>query len=79
MIEVRVKELLQEHSRTFYWLAKQTGISHTTLWRLKKGKAYGVTLDTLDKICQALGCQPGDILRFVSAPPARKRSTKAKA
>jgi putative transcriptional regulator len=79
MIEVRVKELLQERSRTFYWLAKQTGISHTTLWRLKKGKAYGVTLDTLDKICQALDCQPGDILRYVSARPARKRSAKAKA
>ena len=79
MIEVRVKELLQERSRTFYWLAKQTGISHTTLWRLKKGKAYGVTLDTLDKICQALDCQPGDILRFVGARPARKLSAKAKA
>jgi putative transcriptional regulator len=78
MIEVRVKELLQERSRTFYWLAKQTGISHTTLWRLKKGKAYGVTLDTLDKICQALDCQPGDILRYVSARPARKRNAKAK-
>ena len=79
MIEVRVNELLQERSRTFYWLSKQTGISHTTLWRLKKGKAYGVTLDTLDKICLALACQPGDILRFVSAHPARKRSAKAKA
>jgi putative transcriptional regulator len=79
MIEVRVNELLQERSRTFYWLAKQTGISHTTLWRLKKGKAHGVTLDTLDKICQALDCQPGDILRFVSVPPGRKRSVKPKA
>lgn len=79
MIEVRVNELLKERSRTFYWLAKETGISHTTLWRLKKAKAYGVTLDTLDKICQALNCQPGDILRFVSARPARKRSAKAKA
>ena len=78
MIEVRVNELLQERNRTFYWLAKETGISHTTLWRLKKAKAYGVTLDTLDKICQALNCQPGDILRFVSAPRP-KRSAKSKA
>ena len=79
MIEVRVNDVLQESSRTFYWLAKETGISHTTLWRLKKGKAYGVTLDTLDKICQALNCQPGDILRFVSARPRRKRTANPKA
>ena len=79
MIEVQVNELLQQRSRTFYWLAKETGISHTTLWRLKKGKAYGITLDTLDKICQALNCQPGDVLRFVSARPGRKRSAKPRA
>ncbi len=32
--------LLEKHGRSFYWLAKETGVSHTTLWRLKKGKAY---------------------------------------
>ncbi len=79
MIEVRVNELLQQRNRTFYWLAKETGISHTTLWRLKKGKAYGITLETLDKICQALDCQPGDILKFARDIPAKKRNTRKKA
>ena len=64
MIEIRVDELLAERERTFYWLAKDTGISHTTLWRLKKDKALGINFDTLEKICRALQCQPGDILRF---------------
>jgi putative transcriptional regulator len=62
MIEIRVDELLAAQGRSFYWLAKETGISHTTLWRLKKGKAFGLTLDTLEKMCRALACQPGDIL-----------------
>lgn len=62
MIEIRVDELLTEHGRTFYWLAKETGISHTTLWRLKKGKALGINFETLEKICQTLNCNPGDIL-----------------
>jgi len=62
MIEIRLDELLAEHGRSFYWLAKQTGISHTTLWRMKKAKAFGINLDTLEKMCRALACQPGDIL-----------------
>ena len=62
MIEIRVDQLLAEHGRTFYWLAKETGISHTTLWRLKKGKALGINFETLEKMCQALKCQPGDVL-----------------
>jgi putative transcriptional regulator len=62
MIEIRVDAVLAEHGRTFYWLAKETGISHTTLWRLKKGKALGINFDTLEKLCQALKCQPGDVL-----------------
>ena len=62
MIEIRVDKLLEEHGRTFYWLAKETGISHTTLWRLKKGKALGINFGTLERICRALKCQPGDVL-----------------
>jgi putative transcriptional regulator len=64
MIETRIDELLAERGRTFYWLAKETGISHTTLWRLKKGKALGINFGTLEGICLALGCQPGDVLRL---------------
>lgn len=79
MIEVRIDELLVQRGRTFYWLAKETGISHTTLWRLKKAKAYGITLDTLEKICNALNCQPGDILRLAPDPKAKKKSSKRKA
>jgi putative transcriptional regulator len=67
MIEIRVDRLLAEHGRTFYWLAKETGISHTTLWRLKKGKALGINFETLEKMCQALKCQPGDVLALANA------------
>jgi putative transcriptional regulator len=61
-IEIKIGKLLKEKKRTFYWLSKKTGISHTTLWRLKKGKALGVNFGTLEKICETLECQPGDIL-----------------
>jgi putative transcriptional regulator len=79
VVEIRVDELLEEHGRTFYWLAKETGISHTTLWRLKKGKALGINFDTLEKICQGLNCQPGDVLRLGSEKKTGKKlATKSK-
>lgn len=66
MIEIRLDGLLEERGRTFYWLAKETGISHSTLWRLKKGKSVGINFSTLERICLLLSCQPGDVLRLVS-------------
>ena len=73
MIEIRVDELLEERGRTFYWLSKETGISHSTLWRLKKGKSVGINFATLERICQMLSCQPGDVLRLASEKKTVKR------
>lgn len=78
MIEIRIDELLKSRSRSFYWLAKETGISHTTLWRLKKGKALGINFETLEKMCEALACQPGDMIfhtnsKKITKTPALKR------
>ena len=76
MIQIRVDQLLAEHGRTFYWLAKETGISHTTLWRLKKGKALGINFETLEKMCQALKCQPGDVLALAHMKNGSKNGAK---
>lgn len=79
MIRIHIDRLLEEHTRTFYWLAKQTGISHTTLWRLKKDKALGINFITLEKICEVLNCQPGDLLSFASQKKAaRKKSLRTR-
>ena len=61
-IEVPIDSLLNRRGRSFYWLSKETGVSYTTLWRLKKGKALGINFATLEKLCQALDCCPGDLL-----------------
>lgn len=73
MIEIRIDELLEERGRTFYWLAKETGISHTTLWRLKKGRAVGINFPTLEQICRTLSCQPGDVLKLAVEEKAGKK------
>ena len=45
-------------------LAKEVGITEANLSVLKNGKAKAVRLSTLDKLCEVLECQPGDILEF---------------
>lgn len=82
MIEIRIDGLLGNRGRSFYWLAKETGISHTTLWRLKKAKALGINFETLEKMCDALQCQPGDVLFHINRKkiskklPAKRRPAK---
>jgi len=46
-------------------LAEQVGISQANLSILKTGKAKAVRFSTLEAICRALDCQPGDILEFL--------------
>ncbi|CAM2939513.1 helix-turn-helix domain-containing protein [Moritella viscosa] len=45
-------------------LAQEVGITEANLSILKNGKAKAVRLSTLDKLCEVLECQPGDILEF---------------
>jgi putative transcriptional regulator len=73
MIEVRIGQLLKARERTFYWLAKETGISHTTLWRLKKGKALGINFITMETLCAKLDCQPGDMFTLINQKRQRTK------
>ena len=45
-------------------LAERIGITEQNVSLLKSGKVKGVRFDTLDAICSALDCQPGDILEY---------------
>ncbi|HSQ24490.1 MAG TPA: helix-turn-helix transcriptional regulator [Pyrinomonadaceae bacterium] len=73
MIRIQIDHLLKARGRTFYWLAKETGVSHTTLWRLKKDKAQGITFNTLETICRTLKCNPGDVLKMARDKPKSRR------
>jgi putative transcriptional regulator len=74
LIEIRVDQLLMDRKRTFYWLAKETGISHSTLWRLKKGRSVGINFATLERICEILKCQPGDVLTMANNKKIKRRT-----
>lgn len=49
-------------------LAEIVGITEQNISLLKSGKVRGVRFDTLERICTALECQPGDLLEWRPAP-----------
>ena len=59
-------------------LAERVGIAIVNLSILKTGKARAIRFSTLDAICQALSCQPGDILQFEPEQAKRERSAAAR-
>lgn len=72
MIRVRLSELLDERGQTLYWLWKQTGIRYATIWQMGKGNVARLNMDTLDRVCEALECQPGDLLVRVKRKARKK-------
>ena len=58
--------MLARRKRSLTELSELTGISIVNLSLLKTGKAKAVRFTSLDRICQALECQPGDLLQQVS-------------
>ena len=67
-IIVNVDVMLAKRKMTSAELAEKIGISAVNLSILKTGKAKGVRFSTLDAICKALDCQPGDLLEYRPDP-----------
>ena len=65
-IAVKLDDLLHDRRMTLTELADRIGMALANLSILKTGKARAIRFSTLDAICEALSCQPGDILRFES-------------
>ena len=83
MIKLKIDERLEElkktdPAKTAYWLAVSAGINHGSLWRMRSNKVAAVRLDTLEALCKALECTPGDLLVIEDERPASKRKMKAR-
>ena len=65
MIRVRLDYLLLDNRMKLKELSEATGIAVNNLSVLKTNKARAIRFSTLDAICKALGCTPGDLLAYV--------------
>ena len=63
-IILRLDRVMADRKMSLNELSEKVGISNVNLSKLKTGKASAIRFTTLNAICQALQCQPGDILEY---------------
>jgi putative transcriptional regulator len=63
-ISVHLDRLLEARGMTLTQLADEVGITIANLSILKNGRAKAIRFTTLTRLCDVLGCQPGDLLTF---------------
>ena len=68
-IMVKLDDVLYARRMTLTELSERVGITLANLSVLKTGKARAIRFSTLDAICAALQCQPGDLLEYIPGPP----------
>ena len=66
-IVVNIDVMLARRKMSVTELSERVGITMANISVLKNGKAKAIKLSTLDSICKALDCQPGDILEYVKS------------
>lgn len=69
-IVVRLDVMLAQRKMKARQLAQEIGITEPNLSLLKSGKVKGMRFDTLERICEVLQCQPGDLLEYQPGAPA---------
>lgn len=73
MIQIELNRILGARNQSLYSLSQQTGIRYATIWTLSRGEVKRIPVDILDRICEALDCQPGELLVRVDKTKRRKR------
>ena len=69
-IILRLDRVMADRKMSLNELSERVGVANVNLSKLKNGKVSAVRFSTLEAICEALDCQPGDILEYQRAMPA---------
>ena len=64
MIVINVDVMLAKRKMSVTELTERVGLTMANISLIKNGKIKAIKMSTLDKICEALDCQPGDILEY---------------
>lgn len=69
-IRINLDVMLAKRKMSVTELSERVGITMANISILKNEKARAIRFETLNSICRALDCQPGDIIEYVPDPPA---------
>ena len=75
-IILRLDRVMADRKTTLKELAEKVGISNVNLSKIKTGRVCAIRFSTLASICEALDCQPGDILEYDPSLPAADCETE---
>lgn len=72
-IVLRLDRMMADRKMSLNALAEKVGIANVNLSKIKTGKVSAIRFSTLEAICEALHCQPGDILEYM--PPQTEQES----
>ena len=72
-IILRLDRVMADRKMSLNELSDRVGVANVNLSKLKNGHVSAIRFSTLDAICKALNCQPGDILEYTDDPDPWKR------
>ncbi|HRU98228.1 MAG TPA: helix-turn-helix transcriptional regulator [Ruminococcus sp.] len=64
-IIIRLDKMMADRKMSLNELAERVGMSNVNLSNLKTGKMKGIRFETMNAICEALECQPGDLFEYI--------------
>ena len=71
-IVLRLDRVMADRKTSLKDLSEKVGVSNVNLSKMKTGKISAIRFSTLEAICKALNCQPGDILEYDPDQPGEK-------
>ncbi|MBE6587631.1 MAG: helix-turn-helix transcriptional regulator [Ruminococcaceae bacterium] len=64
MIKLRVLELLEENSKTKYWLYKQLGMSYQNFSKMVNNETKSIRYENIETLCLLFNCTPNELFEF---------------
>lgn len=64
MIKLRVKDLLEEHNKTKYWLYKQMGMSYQNFSKMINNETKSIRYENIETLCLIFNCTPNELFEI---------------
>lgn len=78
MIKMNINELLEKNGKTKYWLCQNMNITSRNLNRIIRGETTSISFNYIERFCELLNCNPGDLMLISSSSKERFMNKKVR-